>query len=464
MGNPAPEETQVLAERQAAGWVSQDIATPHNALTGVQSGHPAEYMVFSRDLSLGLIDQQGDDETPLSPEVTEKTVYLRHDATCEATPMTCYEPLVSENNVPSGTKFGNKFGFEGATPDLTHIVLASGVALTSTSAPEGGLYEWTGGHLQLVSVLPERPESEGGTPAVSPVLGHEVNARHAISNNGSRIFWSAEGHLYMRDMVTEETVQIDANQGGPLPGPEPREAQFQTASSEGSRVFFTDAERLTEHSTAKSEYPPAPDLYEYDVESGKLTDLAVDPNTGESADVQGLVIGASEDGSSVYFVANGALASGAAPGDCVNEAGGATAPPGATCNLYVEHYNGTKWTPATFIASLSNQDERDWGSASEPDLGKVTSRVSPDGRYLAFMSERSLTGYDNIDANGGVPDEEVFLYDATRPVSPGNPVCASCDPTGARPVGVFDSGEAPGLLVDRRGAWGGHWLAGSIPK
>jgi hypothetical protein len=79
------------------------------------------------------------------------------------------------------------------------------------------------------------------------------------------------------------------------------------------------------------------------------------------------------------------------------------------------------------------------------------------------MSERSLTGYDNIDANGGVPDEEVFLYDATRPVSPGNPVCASCDPTGARPVGVFDSGEAPGLLVDRRGAWGGHWLAGSIP-
>ena len=50
------------------------------------------------------------------------------------------------------------------------------------------------------------------------------------------------------------------------------------------------------------------------------------------------------------------------------------------------------------------------------------------------MSERSLTGYDNRDANSGVPDEEVFLYDADT----GRLVCASCNPTGARPVGLFE--------------------------
>lgn len=36
------------------------------------------------------------------------------------------------------------------------------------------------------------------------------------------------------------------------------------------------------------------------------------------------------------------------------------------------------------------------------------------------MSERSLTGYDNRDAVVGLPDEEVYLYDA---VAAGVGVC-----------------------------------------
>ena len=45
-------------------------------------------------------------------------------------------------------------------------------------------------------------------------------------------------------------------------------------------------------------------------------------------------------------------------------------------------------------------------------------------------------------------------------------VCASCDPTGARPVGVFDrTMTVKPLLVDRsiRTCGRGSWLAGSIP-
>ena len=94
-----------------------------------------------------------------------------------------------------------------------------------------------------------------------------------------------------------------------------------------------------------------------------------------------------------------------------------------------------------------------------------TARVSPNGRYLAFMSERSLTGYDNRDANSGQPDEEVFLYDEAS----SHLVCASCDPTGARPDGIHVPGEGefnehPLPLVERVGTWGGRWLSGSIPS
>jgi hypothetical protein len=83
---------------------------------------------------------------------------------------------------------------------------------------------------------------------------------------------------------------------------------------------------------------------------------------------------------------------------------------------------------------------------------------------LAFESERSLTGYDNQQAKSGgcegplqdgkytgVYTEgahlresgqcyEVYLYDAGSGAGSGSLVCASCDPSGARPVGSAELG------------------------
>jgi DNA-binding beta-propeller fold protein YncE len=455
-GNPSHSLSQIMSVRGADGWVSQDIATPQSKPSGLVPGNPAEYKFFSLDLSQGLVEQLGEDETLLSPLATERTPYLRNDENGT------YAPLVTaaagHADVPTGTVFGGQVEFISATPDLSHIVLSSSAALTETPTPQGGLYEWSGGTLQLVSV------ASGGAVAAAPRLGAQnADVRHAISNDGNVIAWEGSveengeqvEHLFVSNMARGETNEADANQGGPPTPPERHTAQFQTADAEANTVFFTDAERLTPDSTAKNTYPPAPDLYAFDTASGKLTDLTVDHNEGESAEVQGVVPGAAEDGEAIYFVARGVLTN--AP-----NARGEAATSGAN-NLYVARRNAGAWT-TTFIAALSNEDSPDWqaGSGSGLDLATVSSRVSPDGQYLAFMSNRTLTGYDNLDAASGQPDEEVFLYNADSEQL----ICASCNPTGSRPTGEFDSGESgesSRLLVDRFETWAGRWLAGSVP-
>ena len=306
------------------------------------------------------------------------------------------------------------------------------------SGASAGLYEWrNGAPLQAISVLPD------GTAALEPALGEENhNVRGALSSDGTRAVWSGESevthgetsetvrHLYMRDTASGQTLQLDAAVA-PVrePGEEESEVAFQAANSQGTRVLFTDTARLTEDSSL-APVPGAPnnpaDLYECQVkeEAGKLAcalaDLTVDHHVNASADVLNLVPALSEDASYVYFVANGVLAPGASVGHCVRS-DQEVPPPGATCNLYLAH-EGT----ISFIATLSNEDSGDWGSTQgvgargqfvqpRPDLAGVTAGSSPDGRYLAFMSNQSLTGYDNRDASAaakGARDEEVYLYDS----------------------------------------------------
>ena len=304
---------------------------------------------------------------------------------------------------------------------------------------------------------------DGVTPAPAASLGFEGHVyANAVSRDGSRVIWSdvAEGtgvaHLYMNDTANGQTIQLDAAQG--VPEPLGRgSAQFQVSSADGSRVFFTDTQQLTAESSAEAQHSKA-DLYECEITEAagrlacKLKDLTV-VSEGEAAAVQGLLLGAGEEGASVYLVAQGVLAE--------NEnGGGERAEPGRE-NLYALHETGGSWS-TVFIATLSGEDSPEWQGNGQGESAFLTARVSPSGRYLAFMSSASLTGYDNLDLNSGKPDEEVYLYDSAS----ASLRCVSCNPTGGRPVGVFDTeeaGEGRGLLVDRRKVWAGHWLAASIP-
>jgi hypothetical protein len=453
-GYPTPET--VLSTRGAAGWSSHDISPPHAQESGIQSSSGAEFRLFSPDLSQAALTPVSIGFTPLSADATESTTYLRTDypegdvgAFCSSS---CYRPLVTAANTPSGTAFGEEpHGecthrlcgpqFKGASGDLKHVILGSPVQLTPTPAPpsEGvsggvpqGVYEWSAGRLQLVGMPPpgeERPVVLAGENA--NIVEHlAVGVRRAVSENGERVI--LEGGelggkaLYLREVGAGQTIRLDVPQGGAGPSTGLR---YATASSDASRVFFLDSGHLTAQSSASGE-----DLYEYDLNapSGlRLSDLSADPNAGEAADIQ-VVIGASEDGSYVYFVAKGVLSEGAQPGGL---------------NLYERHEGITK-----LIAVLSSED------LDTLLTGRLFARVSPNGEWLAFMSNADLTGYDTRDALSGRSDEEVYLYHAA---GEGRLVCASCDPTGARPVGLqIGTGESGQLAVPQ--GLGGLWVAANI--
>jgi len=532
-GNRSFEAQQALAIRGSSGWSNRELVTPNVRAAGAGLGNRPEYEQFSPDLALSAVEPfplglTAMAEPPLSSPATEaerghqeKTIYFRDNAPLEPSgsesalfgeakaqgekfsaeghslpPEVGYLPLVTDANT-NGTPFGGTpaspvelsfnsgLQFAVATADFSHALLYSSPFI-ATEGPkeEHGLYEWSGGKLSLVSLL---PASEGTVPAPGAKieLGAGIpeetptNLRHAQSADGSRVFWTADskgsglGPLYLRDTVKKQTVRVDLPEPG-VPQPSEGEARFQLASETGSRVFFTDRQRLTTDSTAReaNESPTAQaDLYVCQVgeEAGKptcsLKDLSVDSNPGESANVQGDVLGASENGSSVYFVATGVLATGATPG---------------ADNLYLAQTVGGNWT-TRFIATLSHEDSPDWGVIGGQFIGQaanVSARVSPHGQYLAFMSSKRLTGFNNTDAievagEGETAkqhaDEEVFLYNSANG---GTLSCPSCNPAGARPHGVFDtreSGEGAGLLVDRPETWTSkrtgvdHWLAGSLP-
>jgi len=520
----AGKEVQLLSRRNPAkGWVTNDIAPPHKEPAGVSLGVGEEYRFFSEDLSLAVVQPFGRTFDPLiSPHASEQTAYLRANfppgEVTNACTESCYRPLVTgcpppgsacpariaeQADVPAGTRFGEQPvrggceicgpQFLAASPDASHIVLKTSndselkqpVPLTEEPGDEGGLYEWSGGSLRLVSVLPpteaEEVKHETGRPApiaTKPTLSNNGETPGAISTHGSRVVWENEEtavdrHLYLRDMSLGRTIRLDVAEAACVKeGKCQNEAecliggctpQFQFANAEGTRVFFTDTQRLVAGAGARTrEGQPEPDLYECRIvvhdgaPSCALSDLTP-MAAGERADVQTLVVGASSDGSYVYFVAGGALAEGA-----VHEHGSCEVTAQA-CNLYVAHEGDVR-----LVAVLSRDDAPDWGRGGrKPGLRDLVGRVSADGRWLVFMSRRSLTGYDNVDAATRVPDEEVFLYHASENLQTeaGSLTCVSCMPSGARPLGVAGQGLGFNNIVGQ--GWADlpepSYLAGSVP-
>jgi hypothetical protein len=418
-----PPASQYLAERGPEGWSTTNLSFPLRSLSYPSDAAGGPYRSFSADLTKSLIVNGGlvaggpIENPPLTPDapVGYQNYYVR-DA------LGTFTPILTEAPNESPSTF--QLEFVGASPDLKWLAFVSTTALTPEAIDNGhfNLYDWSAAEgIRLVNVLPGAEEGTDSAQLGANNVG-EPAGTHPISDDGSRIFFTQNGNLYLRE-DNARTLQLDRAQGGPESGG----AVFQAAGADGSRVFFSDERKLTEDTDAVSF---GGDLYEYDLETGRLTDLtAVDP---EGGGFQGL-LGASEDGSEVYFVANGRLATGTSRGDCSS----GNADPSFECNLYRLHDG-----QVSYIATLTPRDNsgdakallsgvetaHDWNIA----LLERTARVTPDGSQLAFMSDSELTGYDNREFETGKPQQEVYVYDARRDELH----CASCDPSGARPTGA----------------------------
>jgi NHL repeat len=386
-----------VATRGPSSWSSQNMFPPTNYY-GYECPDKQEASGYSADLSKALVLTDGGGECGgPEPELVSgepkgvQNLFVRDNTTGS------YQLV----NVPAPGVTPTSATFVAASADLSHVLFREQAKLTSNALNEpapviehsvtlpGNLYEWSGGVVRLVPVLPDE------TPVTGLLAG--------ISHNGSATAFTYAGNLYARVDGTG-TVQLDASQvGGPGGG-----GSLVSFSADGSQALFSDdaSAGLTSDTVPGS----GANLYIYDFATGRLTDLTPRANA-EVTDV----MGTSEDGSYVYFDAAGVLAAGATQGQS---------------NPYVWHAGTT-----TFIASLAN-------------VAREHLEVSTNGAFLAFASTQRLTGYDNTDASSGQPDFEVYLYSAAS----GNLVCASCNPSDAPPTGGprwgSDSGLAPHELSE----------------
>ncbi|HEY7960372.1 MAG TPA: hypothetical protein VID29_00485 [Solirubrobacteraceae bacterium] len=456
-----------VASRGGGGWSSHVLTPPQASVTG-DVGSP---MVagFSNDLRIAAFEDGGgyprdQDSPPLvagEPQ-NNQNLFVR-DNTTNTYQLTDITP---SGVTPQATNY------EGASPDLSHVLFNSSAHLVAGAVDRGNLYEWVGGIVRLAGLIPPGSATRCGVGGpecvVAPEgagLGGGSNADEpggalgAVSPDGANVFFTnvdsstqSAGQLYVRENGTA-TVEYSASQKNNGAGPGgtdpagPHLPSYWTTSGDGSKVFFTSCEKLTNDATANATQSNARcvtgssfagnDLYVYDTAVGALTDLTVD-HSGDplGADVQS-VLGASTDGSYVYFVANGVLASGASPGDC--RAGPENA--GRQCNLYFNHGGTT-----TFVARIDDiSTEGHSFNAWRTYAGLA--RVTADGTHLAFQTTASLTGYDNTLGGGasscggdavqaaipvGSHCQEVYIYDSlSQELS-----CASCNPSGARPQGA----------------------------
>ncbi len=448
VGNTALSAGHV-SSRSASGWRTAEW-TPAIPRAEQLKVYEADY-AFSEDLTQAVIQVP---TMQLLPGATPNAfnLYLRHPEGAytlvnAARPTVSPEVLCQAEEVPLSNCFevADLSAYAGASRDMRHVLFES-AAQWLPGAPATGtetLYENATGHVRLVGVLPDGTAANGSTAgsgsrvaykSVSLSVHVDGRVEHAVSLDGSDVIFQApadEGEPSpAQNGMTEvydrlggvETVELSAPAPGATPKvatPEP--ATFWTASDDGSHVFFTSAAELTTESNTGSANN-GEDLYEYNLPSRELRDLTIDTNPADEstgAMVQG-VVGASSDGAYVYFVADGQLVAGK----------GVDGQP----NLYVVHNGGAPM----FIAALSpSADVSDWTQ----DGAGLQAQVTHDGLHVAFMSRMNLPttnlreGYSNFDQVSGQPDSEAYAYSVGPTEAASQLVCASCDLSGARPVG-----------------------------
>jgi hypothetical protein len=403
---------EYIAERDGTpgtqGWSTHSIMPKLEAfgLNQATFGYPSMYRgEFSADLSRGIL-QTGTNLSGDSLLGNVANLYLRSDllslgegnySTVTLCPV-CTVPYTQAQQEIS------KASFAGANADFGQIVFETALNLTAeASGEEPKTYEWDHGVVRLVGIL---PASEGGGVAPASVAGTGASnasyTLHIISADGRRVFFTDNsktfgrtGVLYMR-VDHAETVHINASEKAAPDEPQP--ARFETASTDGTKVFFRTSESLIEGNSGSGLY-----MYDVNAPAGEhLTLISVDHEpAGPGGSVTG-VAGASEDGNYVYFFASNQLVAGAPP---IGSSGN---------GIYAWHQGSLR-----YLGRAGGLEDAQGNSLGETyALSRLGSRVSPDGRHLLFTSL-------GVDEDPTVNKLYIYSYPTE------SLICASCNPSGA---------------------------------
>jgi hypothetical protein len=339
-----------------------------------------------------------------------------------------------------------------ATADLSHLVFWDPIVngLWPSLIGEGQpVYEYVG----RGNSRPFMVDVEGGEYSTKTIgdctnllgsLGERATDAYlyALSADGRTVYFEVcaggeedgpGGELYARvdgESADARTVAVSGHAAGGGAGPgecgvvcaaSPASGTgLEGVSEDGSRVFFTSAQRLTNDASEDEAADAARGcttvagaggcnlyLYEDPREDGRLVDVSAGDVSGLGPEVQG-VMGVSADGSHVYFVAKGVLAGANTEG--VQPAEGAD-------NLYMYErdaaYPGGR---TVFIATLPGDATSGQGEVPETEQwtghGGKGANVTPDGDFLSFTSHGALTADDSA----GFGAEQVYWYDAVTGV------------------------------------------------
>jgi hypothetical protein len=273
-----------------------------------------------------------------------------------------------------------------------------------------------------------------GKPTITAISGNTLTlSANASATNASLAFTTPNPVRILRHKDTPAGPQItspiasECNRVSPPCDSTDGDDEFQAASLESSKVFFTTTRQLantdldtgTECKLQENVGPsPGCDLYLYDYSrpaGERLTQVSAgdlsDPERGRNAEVIG-VTAISGDGSHAYFVARGVLTT-------VPNSVGKSAQQGKP-NLYMwerdaAHPGGRIAFVGTLQASCSGEaDCRSWnGSLKDkalavPLLGPdpTDTAVGGDGHILAFQTNAALIGEDQ---DGEMRD--IYRYD-----------------------------------------------------
>lgn len=482
--------TQYLARGGALGSLWQNLSlNPDNTFAPLTYPGPSaagEFEYYAPNLSCGVMSTR----LPLAIHAGEPTPQLPPGETAEEGARNIYEwdaaddsyhlvTNVKPENLAEITQFSsNVYTVAGASAGCARIIFESEHRFKG--APVNTLYEWNGSGLEVASRVPDGKGGEVDVEVVPVLRGERNSTFNEISNDGSRVFFTASAAagvdagkraIFVRQGGT--TTEVSAPQGGTAL--EDTGAKFQAASSDGERVFFTANYGLAKTSSVGT--PPVTlcqlgngtgcDLYEYNVETKSLTDLSAD-NEAETGDTQGAnvrgVLGISEEGDYVYFSASGQLVPGAGTTQAKNEETEVENEKGekvnslanGSANVYVYHaglsYVSTIGATEAGRAASAIEFEREVDAISSGGTGhgmtSLVARVSPSGSHLLFATRLKVkevggTEYDNEDQNvPGQLDWEQYQYS----LASGTVTCVSCNPNRSiRPV------QAPGTVTGPNG-------------